>query len=362
MPLTVPAATTPSPPPRRWQDRCARSRMPSIATGAAWARASGVSPLLKSPLLPLPLRGGACSYDRQRDAVSRFHQSRATTRPLTASPWINIGAAFAGATIILVAPTTVRWSTINASGARHGRIGGDSDHHSHRDKRSHHPNGDIGHYRHGGDACSNDCYRDAVNRFHQSRLPLNSSRLHPWIKTAQPLLARPYPGLATTVRWQRLMPTGLVTGVSVGTATITATATSGTTTRTATSVITVTSATTPDGAALYGTNCAGCHNPLATSSKKGRSATQIQNAINNNTGGMGTSSLRSLTSAQVAAIATALATAAPVLSTVSVTPSTASINSRSHSTAHGLTIGSKRRSLCRRDHILVFQQQSGGDG
>ena len=122
------------------------------------------------------------------------------------------------------------------------------------------------------------------------------------------------------------MLTGLVTGVAVGTATITATATSGATTRTATSVITVTATTTPpDGAALYGSNCASCHNPLATSSKKGRTAAQTQNAINNNTGGMGTSSLRSLTSAQVAAIATALATTAPVLSSVSVTPSTASI-------------------------------------
>jgi uncharacterized protein YjdB len=78
----------------------------------------------------------------------------------------------------------------------------------------------------------------------------------------------------------------------------------------------------PDGAALYAGNCANCHNPLASSTKKGRSATQIQNAINNNTGGMG--SLSGLTSAQVAAIAAALATAAPVLTTVNVTPATAS--------------------------------------
>ena len=89
--------------------------------------------------------------------------------------------------------------------------------------------------------------------------------------------------------------TGLVTGVSVGTATITATATSGATTKTGTSVITVTASDASDGAALYGTNCASCHNPLATSTKKGRSASQIQTAIDNNTGGMGSTSLRSLT-------------------------------------------------------------------
>ena len=88
----------------------------------------------------------------------------------------------------------------------------------------------------------------------------------------------------------------------------------------------VTITATIDGAALYGTNCASCHNPLATSTKKGRSANQIQLAINNNTGGMGSSSLRGLTAAQIDAIAAALTVAAPVLTTVNVTPPTASIN------------------------------------
>ena len=60
-----------------------------------------------------------------------------------------------------------------------------------------------------------------------------------------------------------------------------------------------------DGAALYASNCASCHRSLASSEKRGRSATQIQNAINSNRGGMG--SLSSLTSAQVDAIAAALA-------------------------------------------------------
>jgi mono/diheme cytochrome c family protein len=62
--------------------------------------------------------------------------------------------------------------------------------------------------------------------------------------------------------------------------------------------------TTTDGAALYTQYCASCHGALASSSKKGATATQIQNAINSNKGGMG--SLSFLTSAQIQAIATAL--------------------------------------------------------
>jgi large repetitive protein len=60
----------------------------------------------------------------------------------------------------------------------------------------------------------------------------------------------------------------------------------------------------PDGAALYASKCAACHNPLASSTKKSRTATQIQNAITGNSGGMG--SLSTLTPAEVQAIATAL--------------------------------------------------------
>ena len=59
-----------------------------------------------------------------------------------------------------------------------------------------------------------------------------------------------------------------------------------------------------DGAALYTSNCAGCHGPLASSSKRGTSAVRTQTAINANVGGMG--ALSSLTPAQVSAIATAL--------------------------------------------------------
>jgi mono/diheme cytochrome c family protein len=60
-----------------------------------------------------------------------------------------------------------------------------------------------------------------------------------------------------------------------------------------------------DGAALYTADCAACHGPLATSSKLGATATQIQSAISANLGGMG--ALSSLTSAQISAIAAALA-------------------------------------------------------
>jgi mono/diheme cytochrome c family protein len=59
-----------------------------------------------------------------------------------------------------------------------------------------------------------------------------------------------------------------------------------------------------DGLTLYTANCASCHGPLASSSKAGASASQIQNAINNDTGGMGV--LSGLASTQVQAIADAL--------------------------------------------------------
>ncbi|MBU0484272.1 MAG: CxxxxCH/CxxCH domain-containing protein [Proteobacteria bacterium] len=63
--------------------------------------------------------------------------------------------------------------------------------------------------------------------------------------------------------------------------------------------------TTPaDGSTLYSIDCAGCHSPLATTSKPGRTASQIQTAINNNVGNMGF--LSSLTAAEVQAIADAL--------------------------------------------------------
>jgi mono/diheme cytochrome c family protein len=61
--------------------------------------------------------------------------------------------------------------------------------------------------------------------------------------------------------------------------------------------------------ALYASNCAGCHGPLATSSKLGVTSARLQSAISNNIGGMGALS-SSLTMNQIQSIVTALATTA----------------------------------------------------
>ena len=61
----------------------------------------------------------------------------------------------------------------------------------------------------------------------------------------------------------------------------------------------------PDGAALYATNCAGCHEVLTSSTKTGADTTRIQNSIINNSGGMGF--LSTLTATDIQAIATAIA-------------------------------------------------------
>jgi len=67
--------------------------------------------------------------------------------------------------------------------------------------------------------------------------------------------------------------------------------------------------TTVDGAALYASNCAGCHGPLATSGKTGITLVRLQNAIGNNTGNMGF--LSTLNGVQQQAIVTALTPATP---------------------------------------------------
>jgi mono/diheme cytochrome c family protein len=69
-------------------------------------------------------------------------------------------------------------------------------------------------------------------------------------------------------------------------------------------IATVATPATPDGAALYAANCAGCHGPLATSTKLGSNALLIQTGIGSNTGGMGF--LSALTTADIEAIATTL--------------------------------------------------------
>jgi len=59
-----------------------------------------------------------------------------------------------------------------------------------------------------------------------------------------------------------------------------------------------------DGATLYGTNCSSCHGQLASTTKAGRTAAEIQTAIDSNLGGMGF--LSSLTPEEVQAIADVL--------------------------------------------------------
>jgi len=86
--------------------------------------------------------------------------------------------------------------------------------------------------------------------------------------------------------------------------------------------------TAPDGTALYTTNCAGCHGPLATSSKLGATVASLQTAISGNIGGMG-SLASSLTFNQMQAIATALATPTSgtgTTTTPTTTPTTTASN------------------------------------
>jgi mono/diheme cytochrome c family protein len=87
-----------------------------------------------------------------------------------------------------------------------------------------------------------------------------------------------------------------------GTDTFSYTSTDGLTSDVATVTVSVT-APTIDGAALYGMHCAACHNALP-GNQQGASATLIQNAINNNTGGMG--GLNFLTTEEIQAISAAM--------------------------------------------------------
>jgi hypothetical protein len=64
-----------------------------------------------------------------------------------------------------------------------------------------------------------------------------------------------------------------------------------------------------NGTTLYANKCAGCHDALTTSTKKGATAAEIQAAIAANAGGMG--SLSTLTALEIQAIATALAVTQP---------------------------------------------------
>ncbi|MBK7842539.1 MAG: fibronectin type III domain-containing protein [Bdellovibrionales bacterium] len=67
----------------------------------------------------------------------------------------------------------------------------------------------------------------------------------------------------------------------------------------------------PNGVALYGSKCASCHNPLATSTKKNKTAAQITAAISSVAQMSSQPALTSLTPAEIQAIATALVDTAP---------------------------------------------------
>lgn len=67
--------------------------------------------------------------------------------------------------------------------------------------------------------------------------------------------------------------------------------------------------TTTDGPTLYAQYCASCHGQLSASTKKNRTASQIQEAISTNVGGMG--ALSQLTAGQITAIAGALVFSTP---------------------------------------------------
>ncbi len=64
-----------------------------------------------------------------------------------------------------------------------------------------------------------------------------------------------------------------------------------------------------DGASLYSTNCAGCHRALGSSTKVGMTLARLQNATNNNIGGMGY--LSQLTVTQQQAIVAVLTPTTP---------------------------------------------------
>ena len=84
---------------------------------------------------------------------------------------------------------------------------------------------------------------------------------------------------------------------------------------------TVGTAVTPE--ALYTSKCAGCHGPLATSSKLGATLARTQSAISGNIGGMGSLS-NSLTLNQMQSIITALTASSPGTGTGGTTASNGS--------------------------------------
>src|SRR5512135_2400213 len=97
-----------------------------------------------------------------------------------------------------------------------------------------------------------------------------------------------------------------------------------------------------DGAALYSSDCSGCHGSLAASGKKGASVSQIQNAISHNMGGMG--AYASLTADQLQSIVTALT----AIGTTNPTDTTNAVDTPTSSTASldGAALYTEKCSVC----------------
>ncbi len=114
----------------------------------------------------------------------------------------------------------------------------------------------------------------------------------------------PQPTTAVTSPYKQSRLTTTPTWLAAGTTyfyVVTATNASGTS---APSTVASAATSATDGVLLYQNNCQSCHGVLQSSAKTGRTAAQIQAAINGNVGGMG--SLSGLTTGQVQAIADVL--------------------------------------------------------
>ena len=94
----------------------------------------------------------------------------------------------------------------------------------------------------------------------------------------------------------------------------------------------------PDGATLYASNCAGCHGPLASSTKQGASIARVQLAVSTNAGGMGY--LSRLSVAEVQAIVAALTPATPT--PPPATPDGPSLYSANCAGCHGILASSTK--------------------
>ena len=114
---------------------------------------------------------------------------------------------------------------------------------------------------------------------------------------------------------------------------------------------------TPDGAALYASDCAACHGALASSTKAGATAAQIQAGITNNYGGMGSISL---TTAEIQAIADALATS--TTPTPTPTPDGATLYGSNCATCHGVLASSAKAGATATQIQAAITANTGGMG